>query len=363
MSTNRTNSRKGGALLAVLWLSAGLAAIGFSVSTFVRSETDRVSTSADGLRAHYLAQGAVERGILWMTWGYGGMGGDRPDGTPRFWRPNQSRMIMSFRSGDAIVEVIPETARLNVNTANLEDLVHVAQTVTGDANQARQIAEAIVDWRTPSLEATPLDSYYLALGPTFRPRRASIQEIEELLLVRGISPETFYGNFVSDADGRLYARGGLRDCLSVWGSANGPFDVNTANPALMEAFGTPSDTARAIVARRQRQPFVTMQEVQEIAGQTPRLIVGGGISMYTLRATARLKKQDGSYSETLRTAGATIKLYNPRRSQVPVEIVRWYNDFWSQAIAPPFPGMPVPGGNAIGQPGFVAPPALGTPTL
>jgi len=35
----------------VMWLSAALAAIALSVSATVRSETDHVSTSADGLRA------------------------------------------------------------------------------------------------------------------------------------------------------------------------------------------------------------------------------------------------------------------------------------------------------------------------
>ena len=40
MSTSR-RSQKGSALLAVLWMSAALAAIAFSVSSTVRSETDR----------------------------------------------------------------------------------------------------------------------------------------------------------------------------------------------------------------------------------------------------------------------------------------------------------------------------------
>src|SRR5579864_5082462 len=105
---------RGGALLAVLWLSAGLAAIAFSVSSSVRAETDRVSTAADGLRTWYLATGAVERGIQWMMWG-----GDyrRPDGSPQFWERNQPRLYMSFPSGEAVVEMIPESAKLNINTA------------------------------------------------------------------------------------------------------------------------------------------------------------------------------------------------------------------------------------------------------
>src|SRR5271157_5393786 len=52
---------RGSALLAVLWLSAALAAIAFSLSTTVRGETERASTSVDGMRAYYLAVSAVDR--------------------------------------------------------------------------------------------------------------------------------------------------------------------------------------------------------------------------------------------------------------------------------------------------------------
>ena len=83
----RTN-RRGSALLTVLWLSACLAAIAFSVTSSVRAETDRVEASSSGLRAWYLATGAVERGIQWMMWGDAYR---NPDGSPRFWRYGMPR--------------------------------------------------------------------------------------------------------------------------------------------------------------------------------------------------------------------------------------------------------------------------------
>ena len=56
----KTSNRRGSALLTVLWLSACLAAIAFSVSSSVRAETERVESTSNGLRAWYLATGAVE---------------------------------------------------------------------------------------------------------------------------------------------------------------------------------------------------------------------------------------------------------------------------------------------------------------
>ncbi len=326
---------KGSALLAVLWLAAALAAIAFAVSTLVRSETSRAGGSSDGLRAYYLASGSVERGIQWMLWGWTGYGQTNPDGTPRYWAPNSPRMIMHYASGDAVVELIPETAKLNINTASSDELFRVIATVSGDPARARAIAAAIIDWRSPGGDATPLDSFNLSAGPTFRPRHASFEEIEELLLVRGMTPELYYGNFATDSDGRLFARGGLRDCLSVWGS-HGPYDINTASPALMEAIGVAPAAVSQILSRRTVRPFRNMGEVQSAGIAAPGLSIGGNL-MWTLRATARLRRPDGSPSNVIRTSSATVKLLDRKQFfQMPLHVLRYYDDAWSElAVAPP----------------------------
>jgi general secretion pathway protein K len=333
MSTSR---RRGSALLTVLWLSACLAAIAFSVSSSVRAETDRVEAGSNGLRAWYLATGAVERGIQWMLWGESYR---NPDGSQRFWKFNDPRMNMSFPSGDAVVEAIPESAKLDINRASSDDLMKVITVVSGNPDRAREITAAILDWRTGSPAPSEFDQYYFSISPTFRARHASFQEIEELLFVRGMTPELFYGNFIagdgSDGSrGALYASGGLRDCLSVWGST-GPFDVNSISPALMAATGTPPEGVAAIIARRKLAPFKNLSDVNAMGIPTPRMRVGGNV-IWTLRASARLKRPDGRPSEVVRTASATVKLLDARKFFAPVHILRWYDDAWSEsAIAPP----------------------------
>lgn len=332
-----TSNRRGSALLTVLWLSACLAAIAFSVSSSVRAETDRVDASSNGLRAWYLATGAVERGIQWMLWGESYR---NPDGTPRFWQFGAPRMNMAFPSGTATVEMIPESAKFDINHIGAEDLVKVVTAVSGNADQAREITAAILDWRGGAA-GSPFDQYYFNISPTFKARHASFQEIEELLFVRGMTPELFYGNFVADNDGALYASGGLRDCLSVWGSM-GPFDVNSASPALMTAIGVPPEGAAAVVARRKEAPFKNLGDVSALGIPTGRMRLGGNL-IWTLRASARLSKHDGTPSDTVRTASATVKLLDPRGFSIPVHILRWYDDAWSEsAIAPPGSGSPLP---------------------
>jgi len=327
----KTGSRRGSALLTVLWLSACLAAIAFSVSSSVRSETNRVEASSNGLRAWYLATGAVERGIQWTLWGETYR---NPDGSPRFWKYGAPRMNMTFPSGSAVVEMIPESAKLDINHASAEDLMKVVTAVSGNADHAREITGAILDWRGGSAGASAYDQYYFSISPTFRARHASFQEIEELLFVRGMTPELFYGNFVADSHDALYASGGLRDCLSVWGST-GPFDVNSMSPALMAAIGVPPGGITAIVARRKMAPFKNLNDVSAMGIPAARMRVGGNL-IWTLRASARLKRPDGTPSEVVRTASATVKLLDPRGFAVPVHILRWYDDAWSEsAISPP----------------------------
>lgn len=317
------NRERGGALLLVLWLSAALGAIALSVATTVRGEVDHASTVSDGLRAHYLATGALDRAVQWILWGPE-MVNDA--GVPKYWNPRRPRMEMTFPSGNAIVELIPESAKLNVNLATPQDLLAVVTAVVGDAGRAREITDGILDWRQGG-PGSPFDSFYLGLGPTFRARHASLEEIEELMSVRGVTPELFYGNFVAGPQGELYARGGLRDCLSVWGSTT-TFDVNGASPALLEAMGLSAAEAQLIVNRRVAKPFETMTEVQELGVRIGRLRVGQTVGapagrnagpMWTMRATARLRRPDGTYSDVIRSASATVKYWSdPRFHPLPV---------------------------------------------
>src|SRR5690348_15381906 len=94
-----SSNRRGSALLAVLWLTAVLAAIGFSLASTVRGEAERAATAVDSTRSYYLATGAVQRAILYMLWG------KNPAG------------VYSFPTGEALVEVIPEAAKFNINAA------------------------------------------------------------------------------------------------------------------------------------------------------------------------------------------------------------------------------------------------------
>ena len=308
--------------MTVLWLSAALSAIAFSVATTVRGEVERAATAADGVKGYFLARGALQRALLWIQW----TEFRNPDGTPRYWAPGVQRLHFQFPNGEADVDLIPESAKLNVNTIRPEELFILLQALGVEGGRASEIASAVIDWRTPAPQGlSEFDSHYMALTPSFRARHASIEEIEEVLLVKGMSPELFHGTYTRDGDGRLVARTGLRDCLSVYPS--GQVDVNFANPAVLAAVGLPPDAVAQIVQVRRLQPFANTGQLQPLtAGFGPsagRLTVGGG-SIYTIRATARLKLPNGQMSDLKRTIAAMVK-FAPTTKDAPYHILRWYD--------------------------------------
>jgi general secretion pathway protein K len=327
MADRRVTS-KGGALLAVLWLSAALAAIAFSLAGTVRGELERTSTALDGTRAYYLATGALERALLYMQWGrrY-----SLPDGSSRYFSPWATSLQFSFPAGEAIVEIAPETARLNVNMAPPEDLFRLLSALGASPEQAREITGAIVDWRTmpPEGRLTDFDRYYLSLAPSFRSPHASFQEVEELLLVKGMTPELFHGSLEREPRGRLVARGGLKDCLSVYGGGI-QVDANTAPPPVLAAAGLGPSAVSAIIQQRRLQPFRSAEQLRALGLPEPaaaRLIIGGG-SVYTLRATARLRLADGKLSDLSRSVGATVR-FGGSGFETAWQVLRWRDFVWA----------------------------------
>jgi general secretion pathway protein K len=317
--------RRGSALLAVLWLSAALSAIAFTVANTVRAETERTATEVDSLRAYYLAAGAIDRAILYIQWGPGYRNGD---GTPKYFQNPMPVLQFNFPSGTATAEIIPETSKLNVNSAPANEMLGLLLAVGAPPDQAATVVQGILDWRAPSPGGsfTQFDQYYLSLAPSFRARHASFQEIEELLLIRGVTPDLFYGSYTNDGQGRLLPHAGLRDCLSVYG-ATGPFDANTVQPAVMQAIGISPDLAAAIVNLRRATPISNMGQLAPFSGGGPGM---GRLSIVpspivTLRATARLRLANGQFSDFRRTVSAMVKFLGPEWNP-PFHIMRWYDN-------------------------------------
>jgi general secretion pathway protein K len=283
---------------------------------------DRAATASDDTRAYFLAQSAIARAILYIEWGRAYPG--------TYYQPGMGPLQFHFPTGDVSVEVISESSKLNINNCLPADLFRLLLALGVAPDRAETIAEAAVDWRTfsPGSQPTAFDSFYLQQNPSFTATHTSFQEIEELLLVRGMTPDIFYGTWDRDdrvQPSRLTHRIGLRDCVSVY--ANGTFDVNTTPLPVLIASGLPPDAAAAIVEQRNIQPFPNPAAVRAFTqgmGPVAARLTTFGASMFTVRATARPRSRTGVLSDMKRTCAALIK-FAPPDSGAMFHILRWYD--------------------------------------
>ena len=328
-------TERGGALLAVLWLAAALSAIAFSVANTVRTETERTGTSSEGLRTYYLASGSVDRAILWLQWGVFNYA--NPDGSPKYYRAPMPYLRYGYPSGVAIVEVIPEASKVNINSAPPEQLATLLVACGANQFEAGQIVAGIIDWRSGTPAPPSLD--FVNPNQTFRPRHASFEEIEEVLLVRGMTPDLFYGKFDRSPEGRLIPLGGLRDAITTYGGQGNQVDVNSAAPVLMAGLGLPPPAIDAIIRRRLVKPFQSMEEVSALIGGSPALsrmqVASGARAIWTLRSTARLRTADGRLNDLSRTVSATIAFLPAQfqQQEPPFHIMRWRDEATAVASA------------------------------
>jgi general secretion pathway protein K len=306
----------------VLWLTAALSAVGLAVASNVRGETERTATNVDDARSYFIAKGAIQQAALHILWGRTYR---TPEGQPLYYVNGDPAMELKFPGADVHIDVIPEASKLNLNSLAPEDLMRLLMALGVAEDRATEITTAILDWRTlDPLHPSPFDSFYLAQSPSFLPAHASFQENEELLLVKGMTADIYYGTGLGNP------HTGLRDCVSVYGSGGG-VDINTAQPATLQAIGLAPGDAQTIVRSRAEHPVRNYNEFSQIIqalGPAGARLGLGGMTMYTLRATARLRQPDGRLSDLRRTVGALVKIYFPGdQSGKPqgFDVLRWYD--------------------------------------
>ena len=306
LRSRRWRSRRGGALLAVLWLSAALSAIVFTLATTVRAELERAGTALDAARAYYLAQGAIERFLFHLSWSQ--FADPRGEQVGVF-RPGQRRLRWELPEGVVDLEVVGESGKLNVYSAPPVTLARLFVALGVDEGRAAQIAAGIVARRqAPQTNLSP--------GSSFSSYWPSFLQLEDLLTVSGMTPEIYYGWWERDPEGRLVERGGASRHLTLLEGEM--INVNYASPAVLGAMGVPEGVIAQLLEARERGVIEDLGKFG--LGSSPALaqLAGGGSRAYTVRATAQLK------DKPVRRSVAALIRFGKNRSEVPIGVVRWF---------------------------------------
>jgi len=103
--------------------------------------------------------------------------------------------------GHFSIKIFDQERKFNINVAS-ENILQQALLLVGiDPASSSTIVDSILDWRDPDddphLNGTESD-YYLRLDPPYVAKNAPIDDLSELLLVQGITPEIYWGSRGAD---------------------------------------------------------------------------------------------------------------------------------------------------------------------
>ncbi|MHC4286590.1 MAG: type II secretion system minor pseudopilin [Planctomycetota bacterium] len=170
--------------------------------------------------------------------------------------------------------LIDESAKINVNLAPADLLLEL------ECLDEAAVA-SILDWidedDVPNPDGAEND-FYSSLKPAYSCKNGPIDNIEELLLVKGISLEIYYGYNLDEGDSHLSETGtgtaefidevpqngtpGLCDLLTVFG--DGRININTASKQVLDTLPLLSDSAVSEIISIQKgasRKFSSMDDI------------------------------------------------------------------------------------------------------
>jgi general secretion pathway protein K len=171
------------------------------------------------------------------------------------------------------VDIQDDSGKINVNNVQEDQLRNLVEAIGIKKPDSDIITDSILDWR----DADPAhhlngaeDDYYQTLNPPYKAKNGRIDTIEELLLVRGITPEYFYGRPERQPDGTIIYKYGLSRHLTVYSNTNrSSVNANSAPlPVLLSIPQMPADVAQKIYERRHIKPFKGALDISHDMGVT-----------------------------------------------------------------------------------------------
>jgi general secretion pathway protein K len=308
------------ALVIVLWVLTLLSVIVLEFCFSMRTELNVTRHYKEETQLYFYAQGGVHRAIAELIYRndpaiHNQRNPDqgpnnlqikieKGEGAPVMeeeWRTDGRPYPVRFRSGEAEVRVRSEAGRINLNKASDQLLKRVIKYFVEIGEQRDIIIDSIQDWRDKDdlhrLNGAE-DSHYQSLPEPYNCKNGDFDTVEELLLVRGITPELFYGKrSKNQGEGEERVTFGLKDIFTVFSSAT-QVDLNAASQeVLMALLGIPSEMAKRVIEARGEKDFASVAELQLVVPEiAPHLqdakgffVVKSNMPYYTVTSWGKMK--------------------------------------------------------------------------
>jgi general secretion pathway protein K len=288
-------------LIALLWIFVALAAIVLSFARESRVEIATVRNTQSLEKAYYIARAGVAETIYRIA--QDSLAPQTQQSTLVEDQPTpleRGVLTAEFGDGQFRADIQDESGKVDVNNVAEDQLLPLILATGIPEADASVISDSILDWRDSDdfSRANGAESeYYQALETPYAAKNGRINAIEELLLVRGVTPEYFYGLPEKTEDGNIVYKYGLARCFTVYSNSSSgaagagriQINVNYAPlPVLLAIPGMTQDTAERIIANR---PFQDTRAISDaipgsLSSETLQYLSTQLTNIYTLNVTA-----------------------------------------------------------------------------
>ncbi|MHB9098525.1 MAG: type II secretion system minor pseudopilin [Syntrophales bacterium] len=315
-------SERGIALFLVLWVMVLLTVIAGEFCHAIRTEVNITRNFKEETQTYYIAVS----GVFWTigelvvnepvprTASAPDSGGET-EGTT--WRINTDIPPIPFGDGQFKVEKENESGKVNLNRASEALLKMMLNSFQIEDTSKNIIVDSIMDWRDKdSLHRLngAEDEYYLSLPQPYKCKNGDFTSIDELLLVRGVTPEIFYG--------------GLKDMVSVYQEKetgavrHNQININAASPRMLRSLPRMTEEiVQAILKYREKKDFRSLTDLNLVVGSDIYAGISPYITLslspyYTIKSVGMLKE-----SQTRQGVQAVVKI--DRTLPKGYQVIQW----------------------------------------
>ena len=262
------NSEKGVALMMVLWVMVFLTVIVSEFAHSMRVEVNITRNFKEEAEALSLSEAGLNLAFAEILRDLDYIASDE-EGSVIFVKKDIKkeqiedkpvRKEIKLGSGSLNYSIIDEDSKININNASRDTIIKLLELSGVEAGEMRDtIADSIEDWRDDDslhrLNGAEED-YYMSLSSPYHCKNGNFDTVEELLMVKGMTPEILYGNMEiaspssrnDDEESKDEKYAGIYQYLTVFGT--GTINLNTA-PELLLRVVKGDEEARNIISKRQ----------------------------------------------------------------------------------------------------------------
>ncbi|MBW7956981.1 MAG: general secretion pathway protein GspK [Deltaproteobacteria bacterium] len=253
MKAARVSGESGLSLVLVLWLLALMFLIAPGFVYTMRIESAATSSFEDEASAWALAVAGVYMAATEVSADYEIVASNEAglvflEKTADGFLPLPSKRDFQLGEGTVSYRIEDERAKVNLNTAPMGVIDELLRLSGADKPARDAISDSIIDWRDENSDFHlngAEDDYYGSLPFPYGSKDGPFDFIEELLLVKGVSREIFYGAGGESGIGRL---------VTVHG--DGKLNLNTAGETVLSAVYGEGVANEILLKRKTEGPII-----------------------------------------------------------------------------------------------------------